>query len=218
MKKEAGITIIALVVTVVILLILAIVAVSLINGNSGLLTQTETAKNKYEEAQRNEKIELEGLEQILGLDTKSSINSADFLALQQRVDALQRKLDEIGTIYHGTIVTNTMGGPNTVTVVNNFTVTKAGNYNINALARMNWLKDSGFGIYIQLVRDGVQQHIAANVYLNNQAYTPGWTNVTVDYELQTGDVIEVLIYQSGNGAEGANNLTHNDLQLMYMGE
>ena len=56
--KEKGITLIALVVTIVILLILAGVSIAMLTGDNGILSQAQNAKNKTEEAERNEKLDL----------------------------------------------------------------------------------------------------------------------------------------------------------------
>lgn len=57
-RKNSGITLIALVITVIVLLILAGVAIETLTGENGLLTKTQEAKNKTEEAQEKEKIEM----------------------------------------------------------------------------------------------------------------------------------------------------------------
>ena len=63
--KEKGITLIALVVTIVILLILAGVSIAMLTGDNGILTQAQNAKNKTEEAERNEKLDLLKQEELI---------------------------------------------------------------------------------------------------------------------------------------------------------
>ena len=63
--KEKGITLIALVVTIVILLILAGVSIAMLTGNNGILSQAQNAKNKTEEAERNEKLDLLKQEELI---------------------------------------------------------------------------------------------------------------------------------------------------------
>ena len=58
MKKERGITLIALVITIIVLLILAGVSIAMLTGNNGILTQAQNAKTKTEEAADKEKIQL----------------------------------------------------------------------------------------------------------------------------------------------------------------
>ena len=61
-KNEIGITLIALVITVIVLLILAGVTIATLNGDNGILTRAQEAKNKTEEAQKEENISLKEAE------------------------------------------------------------------------------------------------------------------------------------------------------------
>ena len=58
MRREKGITLIALVVTIIVLLILAGVSISMLTGQNGILTRAGEAKTKTEEGQAKEKIEM----------------------------------------------------------------------------------------------------------------------------------------------------------------
>lgn len=58
MKRQNGITLIALIVTVIVLLILAGVSMSLVVGNNGVLTQASNAVVKNREATANEEVKL----------------------------------------------------------------------------------------------------------------------------------------------------------------
>ena len=53
-RKNQGITLIALVVTVIVLLILAGVSIATLTGDNGILTRAQDAKNKTEQAQKDE--------------------------------------------------------------------------------------------------------------------------------------------------------------------
>ena len=53
-RKNQGITLIALVITVIVLLILAGVMIATLIGNNGILARAQEAKNKTEEAQKEE--------------------------------------------------------------------------------------------------------------------------------------------------------------------
>ena len=64
--KERGITLIALVITIIVLLILAGVSIAMLTGDNGILTQATNAKNKTEEAEEMEKIQLSVNEAQLG--------------------------------------------------------------------------------------------------------------------------------------------------------
>ena len=57
-RKNQGITLIALVITVIVLLILAGVTIATLTGDNGILTRAEQAKEKTEEAQEKESLEL----------------------------------------------------------------------------------------------------------------------------------------------------------------
>lgn len=45
----------------------------------------------------------------------------------------------------------------------------------------------------------------------------GYLNTTCITELNSGDAINIYIYQYQNGAAGVNNLAQNDLQLIKVG-
>ena len=63
-KKEKGITLIALVVTIIVLLILAGVAINLSIGNNGLFTRAENATNTWRKAEANEQEEMSNFESL----------------------------------------------------------------------------------------------------------------------------------------------------------
>ena len=58
LRKDKGITLIALVITIIVLLILAGVTISMLSGENGILTKAAEAKTKYGEAQEDEKSKL----------------------------------------------------------------------------------------------------------------------------------------------------------------
>ena len=62
MKKEKGITLIALVITIIVLLILAGVAIAMLSGENGILRKAAEAKTKTEEAQKQEEARLTDME------------------------------------------------------------------------------------------------------------------------------------------------------------
>ena len=64
-KKEEGITLIALVVTIIILIILATVSINTVFGEGGLIKRAEQAKAIYENAEKNDKNDLEKLEETI---------------------------------------------------------------------------------------------------------------------------------------------------------
>ena len=62
MKRENGITLIALVITIIVLLILAGVAIAMLSGENGILRKAAEAKTKTEEAQKQEEARLTDME------------------------------------------------------------------------------------------------------------------------------------------------------------
>ena len=62
MKRNKGITLIALVITIIVLLILAGVAISMLSGENGILRKAAEAKTKTEEAQKEESTTLLDME------------------------------------------------------------------------------------------------------------------------------------------------------------
>ena len=72
MKKNKGITLIALVITIIVLLILAGVAISMLSGENGILRKAAEAKTKTEQAQKEEAIALADMEIESHFISKSS--------------------------------------------------------------------------------------------------------------------------------------------------
>ena len=78
MRKNKGITLIALVITVIILIILAGASISMLTGENGILKRATEAKSKMEEAQNNEKTELDAIMTQMEMQQKGAIcNSPD---------------------------------------------------------------------------------------------------------------------------------------------
>ena len=67
MKKEQGITLIALVITIIVLLILAGVTISLVVGDNGILSQATRAIEENKKAEEGEKVKLAA---VAAIDTK----------------------------------------------------------------------------------------------------------------------------------------------------
>ena len=72
-KNKGGITFIALVVTIIVLLILAGISVSMLTGQNGILNKAAEAKEKTEEAQKEEQIKLAVMSSI-GTDGLINLN------------------------------------------------------------------------------------------------------------------------------------------------
>ncbi len=65
LKRNKGITLIALVITIIILLILASVSIAMLTGNNGILTQAQKAKNETEDARIEEENILDNYENYI---------------------------------------------------------------------------------------------------------------------------------------------------------
>ena len=68
MKKERGITLIALVITIIVLLILAGVSIAMLTGENGILTQAQNAKTETANAEEDELRRLTALEAVTNLE------------------------------------------------------------------------------------------------------------------------------------------------------
>ena len=76
-KKEKGITLIALVISIIVLLILAGVTIAALSGDNGILTRAKEAKEKTEQAQKDEEQTLSNMENILESYRFENINTND---------------------------------------------------------------------------------------------------------------------------------------------
>lgn len=69
MKKDRGITLIALVITIIVLIILAGVSINLVLGENGILVKAKQGKEEYAQASAKEKLELV----LLDLQSKKQV-------------------------------------------------------------------------------------------------------------------------------------------------
>ena len=76
-KEFKGITLIALVITIIVLLILAGVTIAALSGDNGILTRAKEAKEKTEQAQKEEEKTLSSMENILGVYNFKNVNTKD---------------------------------------------------------------------------------------------------------------------------------------------
>ena len=76
-KEKNGITLIALVITVIVLLILAGVTIAALSGDNGILTRAKEAKEKTEQAQKEEEGTLSNMEDMLDNVEFKNINTQD---------------------------------------------------------------------------------------------------------------------------------------------
>lgn len=87
---EKGITLIALVVTIIVLLILAGISISMLTGQNGILNRAQEAKNKTEQAEKEEKEKLGDMEDILNEYTTG-------IEIEQVTDENPGVLEGVGT-------------------------------------------------------------------------------------------------------------------------
>lgn len=107
MKRNKGITLIALVITIIVLLILAGVTIATLTGENGILTQATNAKTKHNEAHLKEALQLKLIEQEELQDTVPSViwNSPYHYQLigspeQEKIEkVLERKLEATDLFY-----------------------------------------------------------------------------------------------------------------------
>ena len=76
MKKNKGITLIALVITIIVLLILAAVSIATLTGENGILTQANKAKEETRGANVDETIQLWKIEKESGKLTETSASKS----------------------------------------------------------------------------------------------------------------------------------------------
>lgn len=73
MRKNRGITIVALIITVIILIILAGISISLVLGENGILQRASRAEREYQEAKEKENRDLDELYSSIQIATDSKI-------------------------------------------------------------------------------------------------------------------------------------------------
>lgn len=105
-RRDKGITLIALIITIIVLLILAGISIATLTGENGILSKADTAKTKTEEATAEEQVKLAVM---------ASYNQNGKLDIEE----LKK---ELGKIQGNVTITDTDGGfPVTVTVDNKYT-------------------------------------------------------------------------------------------------
>ena len=104
LKKENGITLVALVISIIVLLILAIISINLVINN-GILDKAKTAVDKYSEGEIEEQIKLAYLELQAEKLYNSNVNDDEFLT-----NSLKGKLNDntlTAKVKNGKITVNT---------------------------------------------------------------------------------------------------------------
>ena len=103
MKKNNGITLIALVITIIVLLILAGVSISLVLGENGVLTQATNAVNKNLEAEAKEDLAMAWAGVTTDYIRDSAVDSNKTLSQYLNKDKLNTYLTDKGEIEEFTV-------------------------------------------------------------------------------------------------------------------
>ena len=104
MKKQKGITLIALVITIIVLLILAGVSIAMLTGQNGILTQASNSKDKTTAAEIAERVNVELNAQLSHAMAGEAFDSATTIQ------------NNIGTLKDCTVVANSTATTLTITV------------------------------------------------------------------------------------------------------
>lgn len=89
--SNAGITLIALIITIIVLLILAGITISMVVGENGIIAKAMLAKEKTNEMQLSEEEKLEDLKKSLNGATRDD----EIIALKERIGNLETKLNNM---------------------------------------------------------------------------------------------------------------------------
>ncbi len=103
LKKKAGITLIALVLTIIVLLILAGVSIATLTGENGILTRASKAEEKTEEATEEEQRKLAMLE------AATNTKNTTFEGVTIPAGFAPTKIEGESTIKDGLVITDSEG-------------------------------------------------------------------------------------------------------------
>ena len=65
LKKQKGITLVALVITIIVLIILATISITMVLGNDGLIAKSKQGANEYKNAAANEQAQLDAVNRTI---------------------------------------------------------------------------------------------------------------------------------------------------------
>lgn len=93
-KREKGITLIALVVTIIVLIILAGISINLVLGENGIITKAKEAKETYEIASLKEEIKMKIIEkEMLKIESKEQLTESDIENILEQYGEIIEKDD-----------------------------------------------------------------------------------------------------------------------------
>ena len=208
MKKNKGITLVALVVTIVVLLILAGVSINLVLGNNGIIVKAKDAETKSAEASQNDLKGMNGLVSEMegalagnnGGETQTPEITIGEVKVVTNSDGTGSEITDAASVYLGntlyiTFVHSITGGTTTVDKTIPYAVTANGTYTFKVTGTVNGKS------YTKNVSVTVNQfktakdYVAANVevtYPDGKVWIPEGFRISTDSAstVQGGVVIE----------------------------
>ena len=109
-RKEKGITLIALVITIIVLLILAGVSIAMLTGENGILTQAQKAKEETEKAQAKEENILANYESVLNTYSRENTEFTDTLGNKVKVPSGFKVVNPEDNVEDGIIIEDVTHG------------------------------------------------------------------------------------------------------------
>ena len=206
---NAGITLIALIITIILLLILAGVTINLFLGENGIINKTRYAKDKYEEEQEKEQNELEKLYSSMLIATND--NSQITISVEDLNKIIDEKVDNIieermregivGINSNCLLMNSSNSSLNTGTLwLNSFSnsfgtsFSKYFEYN-SSNGEITCLKNGWYMMYMAV---------------NCAGYTDGWSTTTARLYINNIDVSKVY---SATGSDSVNNDDNTNISI-----
>ena len=201
MKKEKGITLVALVITIIILLILAGVTISQLIEN-GLFEKAKQAKEEYAINQSKEKLNLKIMEfRALSTDNEVLEQFRDYLA-----EDISNNLYVVEEVYENNDSNNTIKSLNITDVESSYTFSVDSEFNISGPIESNYKTEATYEItsndgtkYNILISiknlSGLQRITCPNGRIiegNNKI------NISIDYEIENNNQYEFIIQTKDN--------------------
>ena len=217
MKRNKGITLIALVITIIVLLILAGVAIAMLSGENGILRKATEAKTKTEEMQKNEEESLGDMEIEMHFLTNNSKYKCRYgyitgIGVSENAKELKEELKNIGYELKDIENKNTVSDTDILTT--GMTITKNG----KEIARTVIFGDVNCDGFINY-EDGVDLKNILNETVNNYGnYKLVASNSKQDEEIDSEDYKQIMLYVVSVGNIDQNsyvNIAPSKIKLNY---
>lgn len=101
MKKQTGITLIALVITIIVLLILAGIVLQLVLEQNGVIQKAQMAGKEYKNSERNELEDLNNLNNYIIATTRGNIDKNNITIVSGTANGLKNSLVKIADFPEG---------------------------------------------------------------------------------------------------------------------